>query len=243
MSPFGSSLILMACFCGGLRIASAAVRSLLDRLLERTLGRIDFVTEGEPAVQGNLREQVNNTPGQLLKLLVARALLKSNRKPRIERLAGFFLASGAAVIGGPVGQDYKQAWTADINQAVADGMLPAVLLVSALSCFISSFQIRWVEKTTPRLRRRFARQYRVAGQFLAAAARSSLSAFIVLTLPATAAGAFVGYTVGHLVGSDTLGWALAAGMIFEVPFAIFKWQRERALADEARRAARSSDTT
>ena len=48
-------------------------------------------------MQGSLREQVNSTPGQLLKLPVARALLKSNRKPRTERLAGFFLASGAAM--------------------------------------------------------------------------------------------------------------------------------------------------
>lgn len=59
---------------------------------------------------------MNSTSGQLLKLLVARALPKSNRKPRTKRLAGFFLASGAAVIGGPVGQDYKQAWTADITR-------------------------------------------------------------------------------------------------------------------------------
>lgn len=65
----------------------------------------------------------------------------------------------------------------------------------------------------------------------------------MLTLPAIPAAAFSGYMIGYLAGSDTFGWALAAGMIFEIPFAVFKWQREHALADETWRAAWSSDTT
>jgi hypothetical protein len=69
-----------------------------------------------------------------------------------------------------MGQDYKRAWVDDLSQAGADGKIPAVLLVNAFSCLLSSPQIRWEEKTNPGLRRRFARQYRIGGLLLEAAA-------------------------------------------------------------------------
>jgi hypothetical protein len=69
-----------------------------------------------------------------------------------------------------MGQDYKRAWVDDLSQAGADGKIPAVLLVNDFSCLLSSPQIRWEEKTNPGLRRRFARQYRIGGLLLEAAA-------------------------------------------------------------------------
>ena len=78
------------------------VKGLVDRLLRRALRKIDAAALGGPETRGALRAQVDNTPGRLLKLLVARALLKSRRKPRSERLAGLLLSLGAAVIGGPL---------------------------------------------------------------------------------------------------------------------------------------------
>src|SRR6185369_12143844 len=93
------------------------------------------------------------------------------------------LALGAAVIGGPLGQDYKQAWTDDLRQGGIEGKVPAVLLANAFSCFLSSPQIRWEEKVDPGLRRRFARQYEIGGLLLAAAARSRLSALVMIAVP------------------------------------------------------------
>ena len=237
MNPVSSSLILVLGIYMGLRLAAPAVRSLLNRLLRRTIGKIDAASAGRPATLRALRQQVDNTPGPLLKLLVARALLKSYREPRNERLAGLFLALGAVVIGGPMGQDYKRAWADDLNQAGADGKIPAVLLANALSCFLSSPQIRWEEKTSPRLRNRFERQYKIGGLLLAAAARSRPSAFFLIALPATPPLALTGYMTGYIFGSEALGWALAALAITEVPRRTDRWQRERQLAADTRRAA------
>ena len=234
MNPFSSSLAFLLCVYAALRLSSPVVKGVLDRLLRRALHRIDAAAAGGPETRGALRTQVDNTPGRLLKLLVARALLKSRRKPRSERLAGLFLSLGAAVIGGPLGQDYKRAWTDDLDQAGADGKTLPVMMVHSVSCAVTSAQIRWVERTSPRLRRRFARQYRIGGLLLAAAARSRLSAFFFIAVPATPAVAFTGYLIGHVMGFDAFGWALAALAIIEVPRRTDRWQRERQLAAETR---------
>jgi len=108
------------------------------------------------------------------------------------------------------------------------------MLVHAVSCVLSSAQIRWVEKTSPRPRRRFARQYRIGGLLLEAAARSRISAFFFIAVPATPALAFTGYLIGHVIGFDAFGWALAALAIIEVPRCTDRWQRERQLVAETR---------
>lgn len=237
MNRVSSSLLFVLCVYAGLRLTSPAVKSLLNGLLQRALTKIDAATTGQPGTRRALRQQVDNTPGTLLKLLVARALLKALRKPRSERLASLFLALGAAVIGGPMGQDYKQAWIDDLRQGGIDGKIPAVLLANAFSCFLSSLQIRWEEKVDPGLRRRFARQYKIGGLLLAAAARSRLSAFFMIALPAAPPLALVGYAIGYITGFYALGWALVALAITEVPRRTDRWQRERQLAADIRKAA------
>jgi hypothetical protein len=230
-------LLLLLCVGVGLRLAPAALKGLLDSLLRRALRKIDSATDGQPAVRRALRQQVDNTPGWLLKLLVARALLKTRRKPRSERLAGLFLDLGAAVIGGDLGQDHKRQWIDDLEQGGIDGKMPVILLVNAFSCFLGSPQLLWAERINPGLRRRFARQYRIGGLFLTAAERSWFSAFFLIALPATPALTFAGYMIGYIVGFNALGWALAACVIIEVPHRTHCWQRERQIAADTRKAA------
>jgi hypothetical protein len=242
MNPVSGALVLLSIYAG-VRLARLLAKSLASKLLKRSLEKIDSATTGRPDVRTILRQQVDNTPGQLLKLLVARALSKSHREPRNQRLADSFLALGAAVIGGPLGQDYKRAWTDDLNQAGADGKVWVVVMVNALSCLLSSPQIRWVEKVSPRLRDRFARQYRILELVLAAAARSYLSAFILIALPTTSALALIGFMMTYVSGLAAFGWAFVAFAIIEIPLWVHRWQRERQLAVATRRAAGTSRRT
>jgi hypothetical protein len=76
------------------------------------------------------------------------------------------------------------------------------------------------------LRRRFARQYKIGGLLLAAAVRSRLSAFFITVL-ATPDLAFPGYLIGHVMGFDAFGRALAALAIIEVPRCADGCERER----------------
>jgi hypothetical protein len=235
MEPIGSLLLSVLCVYAVIRLASPVVRSLLKRPLRRALTRIDAATGDQPDTRRALREQVDHTPGTLLKLLVARALLKSVREPRSERLAGLFFALGAAVIGGTLGQDYKKEWTGDLRQGRIEGQVSAVLLANAVSCFLSSPQIRWVRKVDPGLRRRFARQYEIGGLLMEAAARSRLSALVMIAVPGAAILAFAGYAIGYITGFDALGWALVALAITDVPHRTVRWQRERQLASDIRK--------
>src|SRR5215469_1870665 len=77
-----------------LRFAPFLFRGLLEYLLRRTLSKIDSETAGQPVTRRALRRQVENTPGWMLKVLVARALLKARRRPQSERLPHLFLALG-----------------------------------------------------------------------------------------------------------------------------------------------------
>jgi hypothetical protein len=74
-----------------------------------------------------------------------------------------------------------------------------------------------VGRPGPRLRCRFARQYRIGRLLLAAAARSRIPAFFFIAVPATPALAFTGYLIGHVAGFDTFGWAVAALTIIGFP--------------------------
>lgn len=219
----------------------STAESLLDTALQRTLCKIDAATADQQDLQTNLRQQVDNTPGRLPKLLVARALLKLYRKPRYERLAGLFHAFGADIIGGPEGDDCKEMWTADLKAAVATGKSPSAVLADAFSNFLGSPEIRWVDKLRPALRLRFARQFRIVDELLAAAAQTHTSAFLLISVPAGLVMAFIGYTAGHLIGSDALGWGLAIAALFGIPSRVNRWHRERKLATDTQRAARASD--
>jgi len=220
----------LTAFFAVLRLMPEAARALLEKLLQRTLSKIDSVTGVKPAERAALRSQVNNTPGLLLKLLVAQALLKPLRRSRSERLAGSFLAMGAGVIGGTLGQDYKRQWIDDLGQAAEDGKIPVVMFVNAVSCFISSFEICWDEKTGPGLRRRFTGPHRLLCQYADAAARSPLSAMIMIALPATPIIAFAVYEPWALFGLGEWGLAAGAAAVIEVPHRTHRWQRERRLA-------------
>jgi hypothetical protein len=70
-----------------------------------------------------------------------------------------------------------------------------------------------------------------------------MSAFVMLALPATPAVAFAGYMIGHMVGFDPFGWALAAHAVVGVPRWAHGWQRERKLAADTEKAARTADGT
>jgi hypothetical protein len=216
---------------------ASVLLALMDTALHRTLRKIDSVTADQPETAEALRRQVDQTPGRLLKLLVARALLKSYRVPRSERVARACIAFGAAVIGGPQGDDYKRQFLDDLNDAREDGKIPAVLVINAFSSCLGSFQMRWEMKIDPFLRARFVKQYAIGAAFLDAAARSAPTAVLVIGGPVI----FVVTAIGYLLGGTAVAYGALVAVVFPVPMLVIGWQRGRLRAVKAKRAAKAQD--
>ena len=238
MNPYGSlpdgrSILL---FCAGLALAALLGVSSHIRL-GRTLRKIDAATQDRPTVGIAIRQHVGNTPGRMVRRLVARAWWNRVRPARCERLAQRINSLGAAIVGGPLGSDLRMQWMADLQNSKRQGRIPAELLFEAAGNFLGSFKILLSERLVEFLRRRYAMPCRIGSGFLDFAARSKPTVILLFGLPAIGIVTLAGY----LIGGEELAYTLLGAALYAVPTTVTNWQAERLLAIRTRLAPQDND--
>jgi hypothetical protein len=206
----------------------------LEYLLQRTLRKIDTVTAEDPEVAHDLHGQVQAIPGRLLRLLVARALLRRHRPNCRERLALGLLAAATKIVGADEQALFLKQARGDHYANKKAGWSSTRLLVDAFAQLLSAPQGRWQERISPWLAATFPRASERVNWYLDTAARSASSALIMvgplLLVPATTMAYATMLMLGERFHGLEIGVALEFAVFFAVPGAVINWQRGRNLA-------------